>query len=78
VRRVVPERSDFRIAQTRVADWPILVYGFPSVGAAPGYYKAVSHSGIALRPVIGRILGSEILCRTKDQMLADFRPERFP
>ncbi|MET8029071.1 NAD(P)/FAD-dependent oxidoreductase [Streptomyces avermitilis] len=80
-RHVVPELGNSRIAQTRVADRPIPADGFPSVGAVPsvpGYYEAVSHSGITLGPVIGRLLASEILSGKRDEMLADFRPERFP
>ena len=46
--------------------------------SVPGYYEAVSHSGITLAPVIGRLLASEILSGKRDEMLADFRPERFP
>ncbi|WP_328885349.1 NAD(P)/FAD-dependent oxidoreductase [Streptomyces sp. NBC_00316] len=80
-RHVVPELHNSRIAQTRIADRPIPADGFPSVGAVPsvpGYYEAVSHSGITLGPVIGQLLASEILGGTRDEMLADFRPERFP
>lgn len=80
-RRVVPELDDSRIAQTRVANRPIPADGFPSVGAVPsvpGYYEAVSHSGITLGPVIGRLLASEILSGERDETLADFRPERLP
>ncbi|WP_406357418.1 NAD(P)/FAD-dependent oxidoreductase [Streptomyces sp. NBC_00658] len=79
-RHVVPELGNSRIAQTRVAFRPIPADGFPSVGAVPsvpGYYEAVSHSGITLGPVIGRLLASEILSGRRDEMLADFRPERF-
>ncbi|WP_329544007.1 FAD-binding oxidoreductase [Streptomyces sp. NBC_01356] len=79
-RHVVPELGNSRIAQTRVAFRPIPADGFPSVGAVPsvpGYYEAVSHSGITLGPVIGRMLASEILSGRRDEMLADFRPERF-
>ncbi|NUP42778.1 MAG: FAD-binding oxidoreductase [Streptomyces sp.] len=80
-RKFVPELDNARIAQTRVAHRPIPADGFPSVGAVPsvpGYYEAVSHSGITLGPVIGRLLASEILSGKRDEMLADFRPERFP
>lgn len=79
-RHVVPELGDSRITQTRVAERPIPGDVFPSVGAVPavpGYYEAVSHSGITLGPVIGRLLAAEILSGRADEMLADFRPERF-
>lgn len=77
--RVVPELGTSRIARTRVAHRPIPADRFPSVGAVasvPGYYEAVSHSGITLGPVIGRLLAAEILRGKRDEMLAAFRPER--
>lgn len=80
-RNVVPELGDSRIAETRTANRPIPADGFPSVGAVPsvpGYYEAVSHSGITLGPVIGRLLATEIVSGETDAMLADFRPGRFP
>ncbi|MEU9193231.1 NAD(P)/FAD-dependent oxidoreductase [Streptomyces hundungensis] len=79
-RRVVPDLGNSRITQTRISNRPIPADGFPSVGAVPsvpGYYEAVTHSGITLGPVIGRLLAAEILSGTSDEMLADFRPERF-
>ncbi|MFJ2738316.1 NAD(P)/FAD-dependent oxidoreductase [Streptomyces sp. NPDC087440] len=79
-RRVVPELGDSRITQTRVCNRPIPVDGFPSVGAVPsvpGYYEAVTHSGITLAPAVGRLLAAEILGGERDEMLADFGPERF-
>ncbi|WP_326813762.1 NAD(P)/FAD-dependent oxidoreductase [Streptomyces sp. NBC_01763] len=79
-RHVVPVLGSGRIAETRVANRPIPADGFPSVGAVqsvPGYYEAVSHSGITLGPVIGRLLASEILSGKRDDLLADFHPERF-
>ncbi|MFI0508112.1 NAD(P)/FAD-dependent oxidoreductase [Streptomyces sp. WSLK1-5] len=78
---VVPELGTSRIAETRVVDRPIPADGWPSVGAVPsvpGYYEAVSHSGITLGPVIGRLLATEILSGKRDELLADFRPARFP
>ncbi|WEB38584.1 FAD-binding oxidoreductase [Streptomyces yunnanensis] len=80
-RHVVPALGNSRITGTRVSNRPIPADGFPSVGtvpSVPGYYEAVSHSGITLGPLIGRLLASEIHGGKRDQMLADFRPDRFP
>ncbi len=80
-RHVVPELGNARIARTRVVNRPIPADGFPSVGSvpsAPGYYEAITHSGITLGPVIGRLLAAEILTGKRDELPADFRPERFP
>ncbi|MHC5259479.1 NAD(P)/FAD-dependent oxidoreductase [Streptomyces sp. UC4497] len=78
--RVVPGLANARIARTRVVNRPIPTDGFPSVGAVsavPGYYEAVTHSGITLGPVIGRLLASEIVGGRGDALLAEFRAERF-
>ncbi|WP_419995825.1 NAD(P)/FAD-dependent oxidoreductase [Streptomyces boninensis] len=81
-RRVLPGLDDAsRVTGARVINRPIPADGFPSVGAVPsvpGYYEAVSHSGITLGPVLGRLLAAEILSGTRAELLADFRPERFP
>ncbi|MEU8397675.1 FAD-binding oxidoreductase [Nonomuraea sp. NPDC048892] len=80
-RHVVPDLGDSRITGSRVAERPIPADGYPSVGAVPsvpGYYEAVSHSGITLGPIIGRLLATEILDGERAESLADFRPERFP
>lgn len=80
-RHVVPELGNSRVTQTRIADRPIPGDGLPSVGAlsaVPGYYEAVTHSGITLGPLIGRLLAAEIRSGRADGMLADFRPDRFP
>ncbi|WP_328327488.1 NAD(P)/FAD-dependent oxidoreductase [Streptomyces sp. NBC_00455] len=79
-RHVVPELGNSRITETRISNRPIPADGFPSVGAVlsvPGYYEAVTHSGITLGPIIGRLLASEIASGKREAMLADFRPERF-
>ncbi|MEV0309718.1 NAD(P)/FAD-dependent oxidoreductase [Nonomuraea fuscirosea] len=80
-RNLVPALGDSRITESRVAERPIPADGYPSVGAVPsvpGYYEAVSHSGITLGPIIGRLLATEILDGERAEPLADFRPERFP
>ncbi|MFT4040841.1 MAG: FAD-binding oxidoreductase [Thermomicrobiales bacterium] len=54
--------------------------GYPSVGgvpAIPGYYEAVTHSGVTLGPLIGRALTAEILGEPPDPLFAPYRPERF-
>ncbi|MQY13638.1 hypothetical protein SRB5_37880 [Streptomyces sp. RB5] len=79
-RAVVPPLADARITGSRTSNRPIPSDGFPSVGAmptVPGYYEAVTHSGITLGPVLGRLLAEEILDGTRADLLGDFRPERF-
>ncbi|NUR57294.1 MAG: FAD-binding oxidoreductase [Catenulispora sp.] len=80
--RVIPELGGGReqVMLTRVSNRPIPADGFPSVGAVPsvpGYFEAVSHSGITLGPVLGRLLATEILTGQRDALLAGFGAERF-
>jgi glycine/D-amino acid oxidase-like deaminating enzyme len=42
-----------------------------------GYYEAVTHSGVTLGPLLGRLLATEIVNGQPDPMLAPFRPDRF-
>jgi glycine/D-amino acid oxidase-like deaminating enzyme len=54
--------------------------GLPCVGAVPGYpgyYEAVTHSGVTLGPLIGRLLAREMLTGEVDPLIAPFRPDRF-
>jgi glycine/D-amino acid oxidase-like deaminating enzyme len=52
----------------------------PIVGPLPwleGLYLAVSHSGVTLAPVLGRLVAREVADQTSDGLLAPFRPGRF-
>jgi glycine/D-amino acid oxidase-like deaminating enzyme len=42
-----------------------------------GYYEAITHSGITLGVIIGRLLSQEIFEGTVDDLLKPFRPDRF-
>ena len=52
----------------------------PIVGPLPWLdqlYLAVSHSGVTLAPVLGRLVAKEVADGTTDGLLAPFRPGRF-
>jgi glycine/D-amino acid oxidase-like deaminating enzyme len=52
----------------------------PIIGPLPWLdqlYLAVSHSGVTLAPVLGRLVAKEIADGTADGLLAPFRPGRF-
>jgi glycine/D-amino acid oxidase-like deaminating enzyme len=52
----------------------------PMVGALPGvdgFYVVVSHSGVTLGPLWGRVTAAEILDGALDPRLAPYRPARF-
>lgn len=78
--KVVPLLRDAPIHDARIGVRPITADDYPSVGAVPavgGYYEAVTHSGITLGPLLGRLIADEVLTGRVDPMLATFRPERF-
>ncbi len=49
-----------------------------AISAVSGYYEAVTHSGVTLGPLIGRLLAQEILTGEVEAIAAPFRPDRFP
>ncbi|MGB3682486.1 MAG: FAD-dependent oxidoreductase, partial [Rubrobacteraceae bacterium] len=79
-REIVPSMAEAEIEEIRVGRRPIPADGVSCVGAVsglPGYYEAVTHSGVTLGPLIGRLLTQEILTGEVDSLLAPFRPDRF-
>ncbi|HZY66534.1 MAG TPA: FAD-dependent oxidoreductase [Rubrobacteraceae bacterium] len=79
-REIMPALEGAGVVEKRVGTRPIPEDGFPCVGAVagiPGYYEAVTHSGVTLGPLIGRLLAKEILAGEIDPLLAPFRPDRF-
>jgi len=79
-RRVVPVLGSAKVEGLRVGIRPMPEDGRPCVGAVPelpGYYEAVTHSGVTLGPLLGRLLAREILTGEIDTLIAPFRPDRF-
>lgn len=79
-RLVVPALEGAKIEDVRVGVRPMPEDGFPCVGAVaelPGYYEAVTHSGVTLGPLLGRLLAREILAGEVDPLMVPFRPDRF-
>lgn len=78
--RVMPALASARVVSTHVGLRPIPADGVSSVGSlpsVPGYYEAVTHSGVTLGPLLGRLLATEIVNGTVDPLLGPFRPDRF-
>jgi glycine/D-amino acid oxidase-like deaminating enzyme len=42
-----------------------------------GYYEAVTHSGVTLAAIIGRLLATEITRGAVSPFLRPYRPDRF-
>jgi glycine/D-amino acid oxidase-like deaminating enzyme len=77
---VVPALTTSALVSSKIAMRPIPGDGFPSVGAVEGlggYYEAITHSGITLGIIIGRLLSQEVIEGTVDGLLTPFRPARF-
>jgi glycine/D-amino acid oxidase-like deaminating enzyme len=69
------------VVEARFGMRPVPADGHSCVGALsgiPGYYEAVTHSGVTLGPLIGRLLAREILTGEVDPLIAPFRADRFP
>jgi glycine/D-amino acid oxidase-like deaminating enzyme len=78
-RDVLPALAE--VVEARFGLRPVPVDGHSCVGALPeipGYYEAVTHSGVTLGPLVGRLLAREILTGEVDPLIAPFRPDRFP
>jgi len=68
------------IAQTMLGTRPMPADGMPAVGSVPGVEGlsvAVMHSAATLGPMIGRLLGEELISGEPEPLLATFRPNRF-
>jgi glycine/D-amino acid oxidase-like deaminating enzyme len=77
---IAPALSSAELVGARVAWRPIPLDGFPSVGGVDeltGYYEAVTHSGITLGAIVGRVLSQEIVDGTVDELVEPYRPGRF-
>jgi glycine/D-amino acid oxidase-like deaminating enzyme len=78
---VAPALATARPIAALAGERPIPADGLPSVGTVPGipgYVEAVTHSGVALAPLIARSLADELLGEPGNPLLAPFRPDRFP
>ena len=80
-RLVLPALEGAEVVEARFGLRPVPADGHSCVGTLPripGYYEAVTHSGVTLGPLIGRLLAREILTGEVDPLIAPFRPDRFP
>jgi glycine/D-amino acid oxidase-like deaminating enzyme len=79
-RLVLPALAEAEVVEARFGMRPVPADGHSCVGALsaiPDYYEAVTHSGVTLGPLIGRLLAREILAGEIDPLIAPFRADRF-
>ena len=77
--RLVPDLRSARIESARVGVRSVAADGLPAAGFAPGLenaYFLVSHSGVTLTPVLGRLVAAEVLGERQPD-LEPYRLERF-
>jgi glycine/D-amino acid oxidase-like deaminating enzyme len=80
-RLVLHALEEAEVVEARFGMRPVPADKHSCVGALseiPGYYEAVTHSGVTLGPLIGRLLAREIMTGEVDPLIAPFRPDRFP
>ncbi|HKW95346.1 MAG TPA: FAD-binding oxidoreductase, partial [Methylomirabilota bacterium] len=76
----LPALAGARVEATRIGVRPMPRDEKPVLGAVPGlegFYVVVSHSGVTLGPLWGRIASAELLDGVPDPRLAPYRPARF-
>jgi glycine/D-amino acid oxidase-like deaminating enzyme len=76
----VPEFANARLSRWSIGIRPIPGDGRTSAGlvaSLPGYAEIVTHSGITLGPLLGRLVARQIVEGETDPVLAPFTPDRF-
>ena len=76
----LPALRDAAIDEVRVARRAIPADGLPVVGRtaeAPWLYHVVTHSGVTLAPLFGRLVAEEIVNEADHERLEPYRPYRF-
>jgi glycine/D-amino acid oxidase-like deaminating enzyme len=76
----LPALAGARVEATRVGIRPMPRDRLPMVGTLPGvdgFYLVVSHSGVTLGPLWGRVASAELLDGKPDPRLLPYRPTRF-
>ncbi|MBT2207823.1 MULTISPECIES: FAD-binding oxidoreductase [Actinomadura] len=79
--RVLPHLAYAAVVRPRIGQRVLPEGGLPSIGAVPelpGYHEAVSHSGVVLAPLVGRLLAEEIITGRRYPGLEPFRPRPAP
>jgi glycine/D-amino acid oxidase-like deaminating enzyme len=75
-----PGFANARLSRWSIGIRPIPVDGRTSAGlvsAIPGYAEIVTHSGITLGPLLGRLVARQITTGETDALLEPFSPDRF-
>lgn len=77
--KILPALRAARLAGARLGVRPVPVDGLPLVGTSPeaaNLYSVVTHSGVNLAPILGRLAAEEITSGRPSPDLAPYRPAR--
>lgn len=75
-----PDLGRAGLAAARIGVRPIPADGVTIAGRLPGFanlYAAVTHSGVTLGALLGRLMAEELVTGAPPAQLAPFRPDRF-
>ncbi|MEO6351108.1 MAG: FAD-dependent oxidoreductase [Candidatus Limnocylindrales bacterium] len=78
--RHLPTVAAASVDEARVARRAIPTDGLPVLGChpdAPWLYHVVTHSGVTLAPLLGRLAAAEIVTGAEEERLSAYRPTRF-
>jgi glycine/D-amino acid oxidase-like deaminating enzyme len=78
--RWLPALAGVDVEASRIGVRPMPKDGLPMLGFLPGldgFYTVVSHSGVTLGPLWGRLVAAEVYLGKPDPRLEPFRPTRF-
>ncbi|HUI61841.1 MAG TPA: FAD-binding oxidoreductase [Steroidobacteraceae bacterium] len=80
ISQYLPAARGVQLERLTLGFRPLPTDEFPVMGALPGLtdiHVAVTHSGVTLAPIIGRLTTEEVLHGTRAPLFAPYRPERF-
>jgi glycine/D-amino acid oxidase-like deaminating enzyme len=78
--RFLPAAQGVALDRLTLGYRPMPLDEFPVMGVLPtlaGVHVAVTHSGVTLAPIVGRLTAEEVLNASRAEMFAPYRPERF-
>lgn len=79
-RAIAPALAGVALESTRLCWRPMPADGLSAVGplaGLPGYYLALTHSGVTLAPVLSRLIAEEVTTGAAPAALLPFRPDRL-
>jgi len=80
IARFLPGAAGVGLGRLTLGYRPMPLDEFPVMGALPGLadvHVAVTHSGVTLAPIVGRLTAREVLEGAREKLLGPYRPERF-